>query len=134
MAILLVVASLFVSCKDTLESAGKDVGVRFPASAKVIGISRDKENRLSVKVEMPAADWPGFLVSTRIDSKSFRPDAVGLGLDDGFWDPNAHTKNMHSLQTDIPSKRGYDHRVLNIGYDDSRGSVVVVYVYCWEYN
>ena len=137
MAILLAVAPLFTSCNgcsakkqaqsvDTLESAGKEVGVRFPASAKFIGIHREEwgmDSSFEVKVEIPAADWPGFLASTPIDPKEFGPGGRGLvGGDAGFWDPR-QAKNLRTAQADLPDKR-----VLNIGYDDSRGNLIVVYV------
>ena len=111
---------------DTLESVGKEVGVRFPASAKFIGIRRQEggmDSSFEVKVEIPAADWPGFLASTPIDPKEFGPGGRGLvGGDAGFWDPH-QAKNLRTAQADLPDKR-----VLNIGYDDSRGNLIVVYV------
>ena len=142
LAIIFVAASLFIYYKDTLKSVGKELGLRFPATAKAICIIRSEAPpALRVKVEMPAADFPKFFASTPVYHNEFIYSDAGvlglnagaLGLENELWDPEAHDKTMHSAQTDIPSLIGSSHRVLNIGYDDSRGSVVVVYVYCWEY-
>jgi hypothetical protein len=110
---------------DTLESVGKEIAVAFPASATLIGVHRESgiDDLVAVKVEIPAADWPGFLARTPIDPSLFRPGERGLlGPDDGFWDPHKAV-NLRTAQASLPNARA-----LNIGYDDSRGGVFVVYV------
>jgi hypothetical protein len=109
----------------SIASIGKEVAVSFPASARLIGVHRARgaDDLIAVKVEMPASAWPAFLASTPIDPTLFRPGERGLlGPDEGFWDPH-RAKNLRTAETSLPSSR-----VLNLGYDDSRGEVVVVYV------
>lgn len=72
---------------------------------------------------MPAADWPGFLAATPITPELFEAGAGGkLGSDFAFWDPH-QAKHLRTVQASLPPDR-----VLNIGYDDSRGEAIVVYV------
>ena len=110
---------------DTLESVSKELSVTFPAGTKLIGVHRERgiDDLVEAKLEIPAADWPGFLASTPIDPSLFEPGGGGgLGPDEGFWDPNK-AKNLRTAQVMLPNARG-----LHIGYDGSRGSVYVVYV------
>ena len=110
---------------ETLESVSKEIAVTFPAGAKLIGVHREKgiDDWVAVKAEISAVDWPGFLAGTPIDPSLFSPGERGmLGPDEGFWDPHK-AKNLRTAQAGLPNAR-----VLNIGYDDSRGSVFVVYV------
>lgn len=133
LAVLLAAAPLALACREhrardrsqSPESAGREVTVDFPPSARLLGVHRERgmDELIAVKVEMPAADWPGFLEGTPMDPKLFEPGEGGLlGPDEGFWDPH-QAKNLHTSQAQLPG-----NRVLNIGYDDSRGDVVVVYV------
>jgi hypothetical protein len=114
---------------ESIESIGKEVAVAFPASTKLIGVHRERgaDDLIAVKVEMPTGAWPEFLASTPFDPMSFptifRPGERGLlGPDEGFWDPH-RARNLRTAATSLPSSR-----VLNLGYDDSRGGVVVVYL------
>ena len=110
---------------ESLESIGKEVALTFPSSARLIGVHRERgmDDLVAVKVEMDAADWPGFLGRTPVDATLIRPGERGLlGPDEGFWDPH-QAKNLHTVEATLPNQR-----VLNIGYDDSRKGVVVVYV------
>jgi hypothetical protein len=110
---------------ETLESVGKEIALAFPASATLIGVHRENgmDDLIAVKVELPAVDWPGFIAGTPIDPRLFRPGECGLlGPDHGFWDPHK-AANLRTAQASLP-----DARALNIGYDDSRGGVFVVYV------
>jgi len=111
--------------QETLESVGKEVGLVFPAGSRLMGVHRERgaDDLIAVKVEMPAAAWTGFVATTPIDRALFRPGERGLlGPDDGFWDPHK-SKNLHTAETPLPHAR-----VLNLGYDDSRGSVISVYI------
>ena len=126
-----------VACKSTakqaprqttqqdLESIGKEVGLPFPPSAKLIGVHRERgaDDLIAVKVELPAKDWPVFLSLAPVDASLFRAGERGLlGPDQGFWDPHK-AQNLRTVEASLPNGR-----VLNLGYDDGRASVVAVYV------
>lgn len=136
-AIGLALSSANVACKSTskqapgqttqqdLESISKEVGLLFPATAKLIGVHRERgaDDLIAVKVELPATDWPGFLARAPVDASLFRAGERGLlGPDQGFWDPHK-AQNLRTVEASLPSGR-----VLNLGYDDGRASVVSVYV------
>ena len=111
--------------QETLESVGKEVGLVFPAGSRLVGVHRERgaDDLIAVKVEMPAAAWPGFVATTPIDPTLFRPGERGLlGPDDGFWDPH-ESKSLRTAETPLPHAR-----VLNLGYDDRRGNVISVYI------
>jgi hypothetical protein len=111
--------------EETLASVGQEVGLVFPAGSKLVGVHRERgaDDLMAVKVEMPAAAWPTFVATTPIDPTLFRTGERGLlGPDDGFWDPH-RCKNLRTAEAPLPHAR-----VLNLGYDDSRGSVFSVYV------
>jgi len=111
--------------QETLDSVGKQLGLVFPNGASLIGVHRERgvDDLLAVKVEMPAAEWPGFLAKTPIDPTLFRPGERGLlGPDHDFWDPH-QAKSLRTAEAELPNRR-----VLNLGYDDSRAPVVAVYV------
>ena len=126
----------FVACKskgpqgtrqvqEALESVGKEVGLVFPDGSRLVGVHRERgaDDLIAVKVEMPAAAWPSFVATTPIDPTLFRRGERGLlGPDDGFWDPHV-SKNLRTAETPLPHAR-----VLNLGYDDSRGNVISVYI------
>lgn len=133
LAVLLAAAPLALACREhrasdrsqPLESAGREVAVDFPPSARLIGVHRERgmDELIAAKVEMPAADWPGFLEGIPMDPKLFEPGEGGLlGPDEDFWDPH-QAKSLHTSQAQLPG-----NRTLNLGYDDSRGNVIVVYV------
>lgn len=110
--------------EETLTSLGKETGVLFPASAKLIGVHREQgmDDLIAVKVEMPAAEWPAFLARTPIEPALFAPGEQGLlGPDRDFWDPH-QAKGLRAAQALLPQRR-----TLNVGYVE-RGAVVVVYV------
>ena len=111
--------------QETIEQAEKEVGVTFPQGTKLVGVHRERgaDDLIAVKVEMPAAAWPGFLASTPIDPSAFRPGERGLlGPDHDFWDPH-QAKNLRTAETVLPGAR-----VLNLGYADRPGAVVAVFV------
>jgi hypothetical protein len=113
------------SAEDTLESVGRQLGVAFPAAAKLIGVHREQgiDDLVAAKVEMPATEWPGFLAKIPMERDLFSPGERGLlGPDDGFWDPH-QAKGLRTAQALLPGRR-----TLNIGYHHGRGTVVVVYV------
>lgn len=111
--------------RDTLEAAAKAVGLELPAGAQVVGIHRENgmDDLVAVKLEVPAADWAAFLARTPVDPRLFRPGERGLlGPDDGFWDPH-QARSLRTAEASLPGAR-----VLNLGYDDSRPGVIVVYL------
>jgi hypothetical protein len=110
---------------ESLESVGKEVALTFPSNARLIGVHRERgvDDLIAVKVEMDAADWPGFLGRAPVDATLIRPGERGLlGPDEEFWDPH-QAKNLHTVEALLPNQR-----VLNLGYDDSRIGMMVVYV------
>ena len=111
--------------QEALAAVGKEVGLSFPEAAKLVGVHRERgaDDLIAVKVDMPASEWPGFLSRTPVDPSLFRAGERGLlGPDQGFWDPHK-AKNLRTVETSLPNGR-----VLNLGYDDSRGAVFAVYV------
>jgi hypothetical protein len=111
--------------REDLASVGKEVGLSFPAAARLIVVHRERgaDDLVAVKIELPAAEWPGFLSRAPVDPSLFRPGERGLlGPDEGFWDPH-QARNLRTVEAALPNGR-----VLNLGYDDSRGSVFAVYV------
>ena len=111
--------------KEDIHALESELGVRFPGQARLIGTHRESgmDDYLGVKVEMPAAALAGFLESCPVPKDRFADGEGGLlGSDTGFWDPNAQPK-LRTGQTQLPGARA-----LNIGYDDSRADVAVVFV------
>jgi hypothetical protein len=111
--------------QESLEAVGREVGFSFPATAKLIGVHRERgaDDLIAVKVELPATEWQGFLSHVPVDASLFRAGERGLlGPDQGFWDPHK-AQNLRTVETALPNGR-----VLNLGYDDGRASVVAVYV------
>lgn len=108
---------------EMLGSVIQELGLVFPAGSRLVGVHRERgaDDLIAVKVEMPAAAWPGFVATTPIDPALFRPGERGLlGPDDGFWDPHA-SKNLPTAEAPLPRAR-----VLNLGYDDGRGNIFSV--------
>jgi hypothetical protein len=111
--------------EETLESVGQEIGLVFPAGSRLVGVHRERgaDDLIAVKVEMPAAAWPTFVATTPIAPTLFRAGERGLlGSDDAFWDPHRCT-NLRTAEAPLPHAR-----VLNLGYDDSRGNIFAVYV------
>ena len=110
---------------ESLPPLSAELGLQFPPSTQLLGVKRynGMDDAVLLELELAAAEFPAFMAQTRIDPEVIRPGARGLlGPDDGFWDPHRHP----SLRTGQASRP--DARVLNVGFDDSRGDVVVVYV------
>jgi hypothetical protein len=109
-----------------LENLAAELSLRFPEQTRLIGSHREQgmDDYLAVKVEMPARASNGFLSDSPIPRAQFEPGNGGLlGPDEGkFWDPNKQPQ----LQTGQVQRAGA--RVLNIGFDDSRSDIAIVYV------
>lgn len=108
----------------SLDELGREAGLTFPASARLIGFNRENgmDDYLQFKVEIDAADFPKFQASSPIPDAAMKPGVGGLlGPDDGFWDPN-RPKNLRTGQKSLPNAR-----VLNIGVAE-HGAKVWLYI------
>ena len=110
---------------ESLPKLGAELGVQFPPSTQLMGVKRynGMDDAVLIKLEIAGTEFPSFMAQTRIDPAAIRPGTRGLlGQDEGFWDPH----QSPSLRTGQISRP--DARAMNVGFDDSRGDVVVVYV------
>jgi hypothetical protein len=111
---------------ESLAALGKELDLVFPPSARLIGVRRSPggmDDAVRVKLELSTAELPSLLTQTKIETASFRPGARGmLGPDGDFWDPHASA----SLRTGQDERAG--GRVLNVGVDESREGVAVLYL------
>jgi len=108
----------------SLSDLSREVGLVFPASARLIGFNRENgmDDYLQFKVEMDAGDFPKFQASSPIPEAAMEPGEGGLlGPDQGFWDPN-RSKNLRTGQKSLPNARA-----LNIGIAE-HGAKVSVYI------
>jgi hypothetical protein len=111
---------------DTLPALASELGIVFPPSTRLIGVQRDQggmDSAVFLKVEMAAAEFPAFLASTPLDASAMRNGTRGfLGSDQGFWDPHRASR----IRTGQAILAG--NRALNVGVDDSKPHVAVVYI------
>jgi hypothetical protein len=110
---------------DNLGEIGQELGLTIPPSARLLYSHRESgmDDRVTLKVEMKAADWPAFLAGTPVRADGFRPGTRGfLGQDDGAWNPHKASQ-LRTAQAVLPGQR-----MLNIGVDDSQPEVVIVYI------
>jgi len=110
---------------ETLVDLGREVGLKFPADARLLGVSRERgiDDLVRFKIEMGAADLPGLMASTPIKPDAFEPGERGLlGPDQGFWDPN---RARHLLTGQAVLK---NNRALNIGIADGGPQRVILYI------
>ncbi len=79
---------------------------------------------LGIKVETPRAALAGFLASTPIPEERYADGEGGLLGPDGrgYWDPHRQPK-LGTGQAQLPGARA-----LNIGCDDSRPGIALVFV------
>jgi len=104
----------------TLDELAREVGITFPASARLIGFNRENgmDDYLQFKVEIDASDFPKFQVASPIPEAAMEPGEGGLlGPDRGFWDPN-RARKLRTGQKSLP-----DARALNIGVSEHDGKV-----------
>jgi hypothetical protein len=114
-----------VATTQDIQSIQKSLGVHFPNGSRLIGSHREDgmDDYLGAKVEMPRTALTAFLESCPIPKDRYADGEGGLlGSDSGFWDPNKQPK-LRTGQAQLPGARA-----LNIGYDDSRPDVAVVFV------
>ena len=109
----------------TLADLAREVSLSFPASARLIGFTRENgmDDYLRFKVEIDAKDLDSFLASLPMPSEAFRTGARGfLGSDDGYWDPH-RAPHLRTGQKILP-----DHRALNIGVSGGAGNIAALYI------
>ena len=115
-----------VSTAGDIKPFETELGLQFPAGTKLIGYHREDgmDDYLGIKVEMPRAALKGFLASTPVAEERYTDGEGGLLGPDGrgYWDPHRQPK-LRTGQAQLPGARA-----LNIGYDDSRPDVAVVFV------
>jgi hypothetical protein len=110
---------------ESLARLSTELGLEFPPSTRLVGVLRSSgmDDAVRAKLEIGAAEFPSFLERTQIDSASLRPGTRGmLGPDRDFWDPHK-SKSLRTGQVSRPNARA-----LNLGFDDSRGDLVVAYL------
>lgn len=110
---------------ESLSQLSQELGVELPPSTRVLGVLRSNgmDDAIRVKLEIAASELPGFLDRTSIDRAALRPGTRGmLGPDRDFWDPH-QSPALRTGQVSRPSARS-----LNLGFDDSRGERVIVYL------
>jgi hypothetical protein len=109
----------------SVSQLGKELGLEFPPSTRVLGVLRSNgmDDAVRVKLELAASELPAFLERTQIDGAAFRPGTRGmLGPDKDFWDPH-QSQSLRTAQVARPNARS-----LNVGIDDSQGDRVVAYL------
>jgi hypothetical protein len=110
---------------ESLASLGTELNLQFPPSTRLIGVRRwqGMDDMVHVKLELAPEDLDALIAQTQIDPAAFAPGTGGLlGPDKDFWDPHRAPK-LRTAQAQRP-----DARALNLGIDDSRPSVAVVYL------
>jgi hypothetical protein len=110
---------------ESLPRLSQELGLEFPPSTRVLGVLRSNgmDDAVRVKLEIAASEFPRFLEQTHIDRAALRPGTRGmLGPDKDFWDPH----QSQALRTGQVARR--NARSLNLGYDDSRGDLVIAYL------
>ena len=112
------------SASASLDDLGREVGLKFPPSARLIGFNRENgmDDYLQFKVEIDAADFPKFQASSPVPEAVMEPGEGGLlGPDQGFWDPS-RAKDLRTGQKSLPNARA-----LNIGVAEN-GAKVSLYI------
>jgi hypothetical protein len=109
----------------TLADLSREVRVSFPSSARLIWVGRESgiDDLVSFKVELDPVDLPAFLAASPVPRDAFNPGEGGLlGSDTGPWTPNQAAR----LRTGQVIRE--HQRALNIGIDDGKPGVVVLYI------
>ncbi len=104
---------------------GSELGVKFPAGARLIGMERENgmDDMVCAKVAIATVDLPAFLASAPLPTDAFSPGTAGfLFSNHDWWDPES-ALHLRTGQAKLPGAR-----VLNIGVDDGHPSVVYLYV------
>jgi hypothetical protein len=110
---------------QALPELAREVGVQFPASARLIWVGRESgiDDLVSFKVEIAPAELAAFLATSPVPGDAFAPGEGGLlGPDVGLWNPN---QAVHLRTGQVVREH---QRALNIGIDDGKAGVVVLYV------
>lgn len=110
---------------ETLAALSTELRLQFPPSTRLIGVRRSHgmDDIVRVKLEMASGELPWLVAQTQIDPGAFYPGTRGLlGSDKDFWNPH-QAPALRTGQAKRP-----DARALNLGIDDSRPDVAVVYL------
>jgi len=108
----------------TLAELGTEVGLAFPPSSRLLGVSRENgmDDLVMFKVELPRRDLASFLATCPVPADEFEEGSAGLlGPDQGFWDPS---KALH-LRTGQIVRHA---RATNVGVDDGRPEIAILYI------
>ena len=111
--------------EQDLVTLAREVGLTFPAGTRLVGVKRESgmDDLVAFKVELPSKALTAFLKSTPVKEEDFAGGERGLlGPDDGWWDPG-RAPRLRTGQAMLPGARA-----LNIGVDDSRPKVAVLYI------
>jgi hypothetical protein len=103
----------------------REVGLKFPSSARLIGVGRESgiDDMVRFKVELDPHDLAAFIATSPVPPEAFEPGPGGLlGPHQAFWDPSRAVR-LRTGQAILKNQRA-----LNIGIDDGRPEVVVLYV------
>ena len=103
----------------------RDLGVRLPASARIVGVRRTRgiDDAIFVKLELPKDGWQELLAASPIKDSDLIAESRGyLEPNDGWWDP-ASQPSLRAAQVNLPGGR-----TLNLGADTNRSGAVVVYL------
>jgi len=110
---------------SSLDDLGRRLGVTFPRGSRIIGVERERgiDDLVAAKVEIRSAELSSFLASSPVKAADLQPGERGmLGPDHDWWDPGKATR----LRTGQAALAGA--RYLNIGVDDGRPGVAVLYI------
>lgn len=108
----------------TLSELATEVGLSFPPSSRLLGVSRERgiDDLVMFKIELPRRDLASFLATCPVPADAFEEGSAGfLGPDEGFWDPS---KALH-LRTGQIVRHS---RATNVGVDDGRPDVAILYI------
>ncbi len=103
---------------ESIAELGKEVGVTFPAGARLLGVRRESgmDDYVAFKVEVNAQDVAKVLAQAQIEPDSLTSDNIAFfGLDQDFWDPN-QARGFRAAQV----SRLSTFRTLNVGIAEVR--------------
>jgi hypothetical protein len=109
-----------------LGDLGREVGLVFPAGARLIGVERENgmDDLLALEVEIKSSELAAFLERSPVKAADLQPGEGGLlGADHDWWAPG-RAVNLRTGQARLPGAR-----VLNLGVADGhRPGTTVLYV------
>jgi hypothetical protein len=112
-----------------LAAIAQRIGLTFPPSARLLSTSssRGLDDSISLKVEMSASDYDGFIAASPLAGEAFVAEKrFLLGKNSGDWDPESPGQ-LPTAQVRLPNAN-----VINLGCDRSRSDVTVAYIFWHE--